>query len=219
MNKKKYMIILFGVMLIASVSAIITLENGNKIVSDAELEQVTDQQISNYMDNNLEMTRYKKVGDDIVVYYNVTYLEPTHNNDTYRVFTQEKPFKIPGDLWELCINKTTNQNCRDFLADRQTPYYLIENYSVIREVTEYNNVSREREVEVYDEFGNITLVNETYYEIEPYRINKTFYEIVNTTIKSTWLMASEEQSKQELRAIEFRDKSTGNNIDELFNMI
>ena len=219
MDKKKHMIMFFGLMLIASVSAIITLDNGDRIVSDSDLQQITEEQISSYMTNNLEITRSKKVGDNIFVYYNVTYLEPTHVNNSYRVFTQEKAFQISLDLWKKCTNKTTNQNCRDYLVDRQTPFYLVENNSVIREVTEYNNVSSEREVEVYDEFGNMTLVNETYYGLEPYQINRTFYEITNTTITSTWLQASNEQSKQEARAIEFKDKVISDDLNELFGLI
>jgi len=182
MNRKKYLIVTLMFLLVGTVSAIITLENGDKIVSDAELQQTTEQQISNYMDNTLEMTRYKIVGDNIIVYYNITYLEPTHVNDSYRVFTQEKPFKISGELWELCINKTTNQNCRDYLVDRQTPYYLVENNTIVEG-------------------------------------NETTYKITNTTIKSTWLQASEEKNRQYTRALEFKSKSINNDLDELFGLI
>lgn len=182
MDKKKYIIGIFMLFLIGTVSAIITLENGDKIVTDADLQQITEQQISNYMNNTLEMTRYKIVQDNIFVYYNITYLEPTHINDTYRVFIQEKPFKIPGELWERCTNKTTVQNCRGYLVDRQTPYYLVENVSTGEG-------------------------------------NETTYEIVNTTIKSTWLQASEEKDRQYIRALEFKNRSISNDLDELFDII
>lgn len=217
MNKK--IIILLGIFMLAGVMAIIVLPNGDKLLGDEDFSNVTDDQIQTYMENNLQMTKYKTLDEKIIVYYSIVYIEPTHVNNNYRVFTQEKPFIISIDLWDFCINKTTKQNCRDYLVDRQTPYYLIENDSVIREVTEYNNVSKEREVEVEDEFGNITLVNETYYELEPYQINRTFYEITNTTIESTYLRAYAEQERQFSRAIEFRNKTIVNRLEELGNLI
>lgn len=162
--------------------AIITLPNGDKILSDEELADVTNNQIRNYMENNLEITRHKLLDEKIIVYYNVTYLEPTHVDNSYKVFTQEKPFKISKELWEKCINKTTNQNCRDYLVDRETPYYLIENNSIVEG-------------------------------------NEITYEIINTTIKSTYLQAYEEQRRQYFRAVEFRDNAISNNLEELDDLI
>lgn len=217
MNKK--IILLLGIFMLAGVMAVVILPNGDKMLGEEEFVNVADNQIQTHMENNLQMTRHKILNEKIITYYSITYIEPTHINNSYRVFTQEKPFKISIDLWNFCINKTTKQNCRDYLIDRQTPYYFIKNNSIIREVTEYNNVSKEREIEVYNEFGNMTLINETYYELEPYQINKTFYEIANTTIKSTYLQAQEEQDIQYSRAIEFRDKAILNELEELGNLI
>lgn len=182
--------------MLAGVMAVVTMQNGNKILGDDEFANVTDDQIQTYMENNLEMTRYKLLDEKIIVYYNITYIEPTHSSYTYndsenithtldkpyKVFTQEKPFTISTDLWERCINKTTKQNCRDYLVDRETPYYLVENASIVEG-------------------------------------NETTYEITNTTIKSTYLQASEEQDRQYERAIVFRDKAISNELEELFNLI
>jgi hypothetical protein len=129
--------------LLATATAVITLSDGSRLLGKDELKDVTNQQIATYMENNFAMTRYKVLDDKIVTYYNITYLEPTHSDytyndsnnithtieDTYRVFTQQKPFVIELSLWELCINKTTKENCKNYLLDREIPYYLIENVS------------------------------------------------------------------------------------------
>jgi hypothetical protein len=71
----------------------------------------------------------------------------------------------------------------------------------------------------YDEFGNITLVNETYYELEPYQVNQTFYEVTNRTITSTYYMAKQEQLRQYERAKAVRDNAINNELDYLFENI
>lgn len=189
----KIIIMLLGIFLLTGVTAIVTLSNGNKILSDDELASKTDEQIQSYMENNLEMTRYKLLDEKIIVYYNITYVEPSHSsyfdnstNETidkpYRVFTQEKPFTISKEIWEKCTNKTTKQNCRDYLVDRETVFHLVENVSITEG-------------------------------------NETTYEITNTTIKSVYLQAQEEQIKQYARAIKFRDKAINNDLEELVNLI
>ena len=168
--------------MLVGVMAVTILPNGDRILEKEEFSNVLDSQIQTYMENDLQITRYKLLDEKIIVYYNITYIEQTHVNDTYRLFTQEKPFIISIDIWELCINKTTKQNCRNYLVDSITPYYLIQNESVVQD-------------------------------------NITFYEITNTTIKSTWLQALEEQDKQYSRAIEFRNKTIENKLEELSNII
>lgn len=187
MNKKIITIAIIGILLLAGVTAIITLENGDKIIESSELSQITDNQIANYMNNSLQITRHKLLNKKIIVYYNITYLEPMHVNNSYRVFTQEKPFFISIELWKKCLNKTTKSTCKNLLVDRQNPYYLIE------------NITRERELE------NGTIITE--------------YKETNTTIKSTYLQAIEEQTKQYDRAIVFRDKAINNELSELSDLI
>jgi hypothetical protein len=218
MNKKLLTIIL-GIFLLVSATAIITLSNGDKYISAEELSQLSDQQIQNYLQNNFECGDETLLKDKMRIRCNITYIEPTHsdythtdeNNQThtvikpYRSFTQETNFYISNELREKCLNHTTENKCIGYLKTNTEPFYLIENNSYIKEITEYNNVSREREIETFDEFGNLTIVNETYYELEPYQVNKTFYEVTNTTIKSVKLQAMEFQIYQFDRIKDFRD--------------
>lgn len=231
--KKKILFTILGIFLLATATAILTLSDGSKLISEEELKTKTDEEIQNPMQNNVVMTRYVKLQDKMLFYYNHTYLEPTHSDYTYndsnnvtqtivkpyKIFTQEKAYPVSLDLWKKCINKTTESNCRDYLVDRTTPYYLIENNSYIQEVTEYNNVSYQQEVNITDEFGNMTTINQTYYQLEPYQINRTFYEIINTTIKSTYLQAKEEQIRLFEKAKYFRDKANYNELSELEELI
>ncbi len=220
---KKIYLILMAVLLVGGVSALVVTNNGY-ILNKNEMAGVSDSTIANYMANTFGLADYKIVEDKIITYYNITYLErySSFNSETnetetqYRVFTQYKPFIIQKSLWNECTNLTTEAACVDLLVNRETPFTFVENNSVVREVTEYNNVSNEREVEVEDEFGNVTLVTETYYELEPYQVNQTFYEITNRTITSTYYKAKQEQLKQYERAKAVRDNAIDNELDYLF---
>ena len=222
----KIYISLIAILLIGGVSALIATENGY-ILNRSEMAGVGDNVIANYMVNEFGLADYKIIEDKIITYYNITYLESsqginpeTNESETqYRVFTQYKPFIIQKSLWNECTNLTTEAACIDLLVNRETPFTFVENNSVVREVTEYNNVSNEREVEVYDEFGNVTLVTETYYELEPYQVNQTFYEVTNRTITSTYYMARQEQLRQYERAKAVRDNAIDNELDYLFENI
>lgn len=127
MKKKIFLILILGIILLGSVISIINLPNGNKLLTKQEFSQLTNNQIFNYMKNNLNMTRYEILDNKILVYYNLTYVEPTHRDGLYRVFSQEKPFKINIDLYEECLNLTTLQTCKIYLVDRTTPFYYITN--------------------------------------------------------------------------------------------
>lgn len=220
----KIYLILMAVLLVGTVSAIVATSNGY-ILNKNEMAGVGDNTIATYMQNTFGLADYKIMENKIITYYDITYLEPyfSVNNETketetkYKVFTQYKPFIIQKSLWNECLNKTSQANCVDYLVNREEPFTFVENNSVIREVTEYNNVSNEREVEIYDEFGNMTLINETYYELEPYQVNKTFYEITNITITSTYYLAKQEQLRQYERAKLIRDNAIDNELDDLFN--
>jgi len=122
MNKKIILTIALGFIILASASvfAIITLENGTKLLEKGELAEVTNNQIANYMENNLDMTRYRVLDTKIIVYYNITYVEPT--NGMYRIFIQEKPFKIPIELWQECLGQASKATCKTILADREEPF-------------------------------------------------------------------------------------------------
>ena len=223
---KKIYLILMAVLLVGSVSALIVTTNGY-ILNRNEMAGVDDNTIANYMANTFGLADHKIMEDKIITYYNITYLEPhqginpeTNESETqYRVFTQLKPFIIQKSLWNECVDLTNEDACIDYLVNRETPFVYVENNSVVREVTEYNNVSNEREVEVYDEFGNVTLVTETYYELEPYQVNQTFYEVTNRTITSTYYMAKQEQLRQYERAKLVRDNAIDNELDYLFENI
>lgn len=118
---KKLLLIGLGIFLLIGAFAFVVLPSGTILLSKQEFSSLTNNQISNYMANNLQMTRYKVMDDRIIVYYNLTYIEPS-TNGTYRVFIQEKPFKIGIDLYEYCLNVTTLQNCKNYLVDRETPF-------------------------------------------------------------------------------------------------
>ena len=121
--KKIYLTLIIGIFLLAGTMAFIILENGNILIEEDEFAQVTNNQIENYMENNLQITRYKVLNDKILIYYNLTYVEPTQNkNESYRIFIQEKPFTINIELYNKCINKTSLSNCKSILVDNEEPF-------------------------------------------------------------------------------------------------
>ena len=141
MNKKYIMIL--GLLLITTVSAIIVTNNGY-ILDRSEMAEVSNQEISNYMINTLALADYKIIEDRIIIYYNITYLESESyfNNETgqtetrYRVFTQYKPFIINKELWNDCIDITTKQNCVNVLVNNDEPYtYQITENNITTNIT------------------------------------------------------------------------------------
>lgn len=121
--RKILLFTIFGILLLAGSLAFIVQENGDILLNGTEFSEVTNQQIANHLDHNLVMTRYVKTNEKLIPYYNLTYIEPTHDeNNSYRVFTQEKGFPISLDLWNQCLNITTIQNCKNILVDRDTPF-------------------------------------------------------------------------------------------------
>lgn len=133
--KKIYMIPLFAVILVGLVSAFIVLPNGY-LLEKSEMAGVNDAVIANYMVNNLNIDSYKLMEEKIIIYYNITYIEPTEyfNNETnlsetrYKVFTQAKPFIINMALWNECLNATSAAACVDVLVNNPTPltYEVVE---------------------------------------------------------------------------------------------
>jgi hypothetical protein len=122
------MIPLFAVILIGIVSAFIVLPNGYLLEKD-EMAGINNEVIATYMVNSLNIESYKLMENKIIVYYNITYIEPTEyfngeTNETetrYKVFTQPKPFIINIALWNECINLTTEAVCVDLLVNNPTP--------------------------------------------------------------------------------------------------
>jgi len=130
--KKIYMIPLFAVLLVGLVSGFI-LYDGGYLLDRNEMSEVTNQQIQNYMENTFGIVDHKLMENRIIVYYNITYVEPTSyfNNETnetetrYKVFTQPKPFIIEKELWNTCLNETTQQNCVNILVNNPEPFIWV----------------------------------------------------------------------------------------------
>jgi len=76
----------------AQVKAIEVLENGDIILTEAEFASLTDQQIADYMVSQFLISNIQIHSDKIEIVYNLVYVEPTHVNNTYRVFNHG--FKI-----------------------------------------------------------------------------------------------------------------------------
>jgi len=70
----------------AQVKAIEVLENGDIILTEAEFASLTDQQIADYMVSQFLISNIQIHSDKIEIVYNLVYVEPTHVNNTYRVF-------------------------------------------------------------------------------------------------------------------------------------
>lgn len=175
MNKKYLIFMLIGVFLVTIVSAGI-LSDG--ILTKDEMAGLSNAQIGNYMEGNLNFVKYTEVEDNNFYYWNITYLEPTtwFNNETnqsekaYREFTQAKPFKVSKSLYETCLTLTSNANCKGILITNEEPY-------------------------------NWTRIEDD--------------ETVSTIIKSTYLMAYEEQSRQYEKAKKIRDNAINNILEDL----
>jgi|AntAceMinimDraft_4_1070372.scaffolds.fasta_scaffold05218_13 hypothetical protein len=128
--KKIYMIPLFAVLLMGIVSALIIIPGGYQLNKD-EMASVSDELIANYMLNQFQIADYKLMENRIIIYYNITYVEPTfvtntETNETetqYKVFTQLKPFIIEKDLWNQCLNITTEETCVAVLVNNPEPFY------------------------------------------------------------------------------------------------
>ena len=216
MKNKKIMLGILAMLIILSttVSAIIMLENGF-LLEITEMASVTDQQIQNYMTNNLVLADYKLMENKIITYYNITYLEPTNyynpeNNPTekrYRVFTQYKPFIIKKGLWNYCLNKTTPNNCINILVNNPEPF--------VWQTIEVNTLWDDcLQATTLTNCENLLLNNPVFAE----QVNQGD-TIINKTIKSTYLQAYEEQERQYYRAKLIRDNAIQNNLEELFNTI
>jgi len=209
-NKKSIMIILIAFTLLTSVLANTIIENiqnkpDKNIFTKDEFKKLSDNEIKDIMQNDNPLTRIDYLENKIMVYYNVTYLEPTHVNNNYRKFTQEFGVKITYDEWDLCMEKIgKEEDCINYLVYDLTPHSVIENNSYIKEVTEYKNISITKQIEEIDKDENIIYKNITTYESEPYKINKTFYEITETIFTPTKNKTANLQNKQYERAYKFK---------------
>jgi len=120
--KKIYLIPFLAILLVGIGSAVFVIPGGYQLTKD-EMSEVSDGDIANYMNNNFQIENYKLMENKIIVYYNITYVEPTKNGTEtqYKVFTQPKPFIIPKSLWNECINLTTAAVCVDVLVNNEEP--------------------------------------------------------------------------------------------------
>ena len=124
MKKKILLMLVLGTIFLAGAGVIAwtVLPNGDIIIEQNELAQITNQQIANYMINQFDISRHYVADDKIIVYYNIVYLEPLHMNGSYRVFTQEKPFIIKETVWDFCMNLTNDKQnvCVEYLVHKET---------------------------------------------------------------------------------------------------
>jgi len=109
-----FMVGLFVMM--ASVTAVEVLENGDVILTASELAGLTDQQIADYMVSQFVISDINVHQDKIEIVYNLVYVEPTHNNNTYRVFNNGYQTYIEYSLLEQCLSLTTMNNCVGILV-------------------------------------------------------------------------------------------------------
>lgn len=129
--KKRYIIstLIAIIMVISLTSALIVIQVGYQLDKD-EMASVTNTQIAQYMTNEFKMVDYKLMEDRIIIYYNITYIEPTNigNGTQYKVFTQPKPFIIEKTLWNECLSLTSKETCIGILVNNPEPFnYTIPN--------------------------------------------------------------------------------------------
>ena len=149
--KKIYMIPAFIVILIGIVSAFIILPNGYLLEKD-EMANVNNETIATYMLNTFKIADYKIMEDKIIIYYNITYVEPKNNGDEiqYKVFTQMKPFIIEKSLWNTCVNITTPETCIEVLVNYPEPFeYSITVNETITITSTYFQALKEQERQYY----------------------------------------------------------------------
>lgn len=121
--KKKIIIPIFIFLIVGIVSGFIITNNGY-ILNKEEMANIGNDAIANYMINNFDIADYKIMENKIIIYYNITYVEPkkTNGKTMYQVFTQYKPFIIEKELWNTCINLTTQANCINLLVNNPEPF-------------------------------------------------------------------------------------------------
>ena len=121
-NKKTFIImgavaLLVGIMVmgIGQVQAIEDLGNGRYILTSAELSELTDQQIADYMINSFTITHIQVHTDKIELAYNLVYVEP-NGIGTYKVFNHGYQTFIPFETLNTCLELTTTANCVGILV-------------------------------------------------------------------------------------------------------
>jgi hypothetical protein len=91
--KKKSIILILGIFLLVSVTAIITLPNGDKLIGEDELKTKTDQEIESSMENSIECESPTLLQNKIRVRCNISYLEPTLYHCLYGKNVETKQLK------------------------------------------------------------------------------------------------------------------------------
>lgn len=169
MINKKILVIALVVLSIGTIFAFEILGNGDIILEGEEFAGIADGQIANYMSSSFQMTRHKVTPNDILVYYNITYVEPTHVNDTYKVFRQEKPFKISKTLFDYCMGVADLETCKYYLTEKPSitklNNYPVEGETLIikstylqaseHQLEQYNRSLHYRDLEIYNKLNDL----------------------------------------------------------------
>jgi len=119
---KKIMASVLGVFMLglfvmmSSVTAVEVLENGDIILTATEFSSLTDQQIADYMVSQFTITDINLHNDKIEIVYNLVYVEPTHNNNTYRVFNHGYQTYVTYDLLQQCLDLSNMATCVQVLV-------------------------------------------------------------------------------------------------------
>jgi len=100
----------------AQVKAIEVLENGDIILTEAEFASLTDQQIADYMVSQFLISNIQIHSDKIEIVYNLVYVEPTHVNNTYRVFNHGFQTFVGYDLLQECLDLADMNTCVGLLV-------------------------------------------------------------------------------------------------------
>jgi len=106
----------------AQVRAIEVLENGDIILTSQEFVSLSDEQIATYMYNEFTISEINLQNDKIEIVYNLVYVEPTHNNNTYRVFNHGFQTYVTYDLLQECLSLVDMTTCVGLLVTNTEAY-------------------------------------------------------------------------------------------------
>lgn len=106
------LIIGMGIMLLALMFGV----NGDLILSEEQFGNLSNQQIQNYMTNQFVYTHYDIDTSAIYIYYSIAVIEPTHVNDTYRVFNVDYRTDVTLSNINLCLNNYNLNVCYNNLV-------------------------------------------------------------------------------------------------------
>jgi len=135
-NKNKILGITIGITLLLSlmivgfvqVRAVEVLGNGDMVLTSTEFASLSDEQIANYMYDEFEISNIKIHEDKIEIVYNLIYVEPTHVNNTYKVFNYGYQTYVSYDLLQECLSLVNMNTCVGLLVTNTEAYtYEIEN--------------------------------------------------------------------------------------------